>query len=389
MSQSRSTAAGPNPGAPHYWKPCALVIGENFFGGSGLGIKTQINTAIHIHRETEGTSWLGFTIEIPFGESNEDDGFGVCHTYDRVTLKSIPVDRYKIEISFSLDSAFTIETLSDELEKMLPPTDKKLSWLEVHLKERPTIKGFGMPFANRGHPSDGFVNHDGAIYGKMLVEILQQDTFQFVVAAPSQVLEKFWVQQMPDPFRYPYGEVHFWDMGRYDEILPATKGSQFTRALSFDNDNEHLAALSQSQVQDIMWVYKTALEIAETPLRAYFIPTHDGKVEDCKFFYVIVPLGKAFLEKYEETWRRLTKGGLLKLNVWDNEEDDVAVGWDARIQEASRGIEVLERHPSDINDLVLYVRRPREEDLLRDDIPVKVFGDRRKANLALQNDKEQ
>lgn len=276
--------------------------------------------------------------------------------------------------------------------KLLPPTTKHMSLLEVYVKDRPTVKGFGMPFANRGHPSEQFLNHDASINGHTLVSILERDSFQFIVAVPDEPLERQWTQKLAGPFRYPYGEVHFWDEGLYAELLPATKGPQFARAWTFDNDNEHLAALTQSQVQDIMWVHDAAVEIAATSLRAYFVPTRGGPVEECNFFYVVVPLGKEFMDKYEETWRRLTSSGLLTLNVWDHEaheDDELAVPWIARIQEVSRGIDVLDCHPSDVNDLILHVRRPRKEDMKRDDIPVKVFTDRRAANMALQKDKEQ
>lgn len=157
-------------------------------------------------------------------------------------------------------------------------------------------------------------------------------------------------------------------------MLPETKGKQFPPAVTFDNDNEHVAALTQSRVQDIMWVHKAVLEIAEIPLQVYFVPARDGPVDECKLFYAIVPLGKAFLEKYEEAWGRLTKDPLLTLNFWDDEQDDVPMPRTARIQQASRGIDVLDYHPSDNNDLVLYVRKPREEDLKRDLISVKVLA---------------
>ncbi|KAK4071937.1 hypothetical protein Trihar35433_4001 [Trichoderma harzianum] len=74
-----------------------------------------------------------------------------------------------------------------------------------------------------------------------------------------------------------------------------------------------------------MWVHKAALEIAEIPLQAYFVPARDGPVEECNLFYAISPLGKVFLEKDEETWRRLTKDPLLTLNLWDDEQDEDCV----------------------------------------------------------------
>lgn len=136
-------------------------------------------------------------------------------------------------------------------------------------------------------------------------------------------------------------------------------------------------------------MHTAALEIAEIPLQGYFVSARDGPVDECKFFYAIVPLCMAFLEKYEETWRRLTKDPLLTLNLWDDEQDEVPVPWTARIQEATRGIDALDCHPVDVNDLVLYVRKPREENLKRDRISVKNFRDRTSATVALQNNKEQ
>lgn len=94
--------------------------------------------------------------------------------------------------------------------------------------------------------------------------------------------------------------------------------------------------------------------------------------------YIIVPLGKEFSTRYEEQWRRLTKTGLLTLMA---RRDNEPVPWDVHIQEVSRGITVLDSHPTDVNDLVLHVRRPRPQDLKGPDVPVKVFEDRRTANL--------
>ncbi|QYT05110.1 hypothetical protein H0G86_012006 [Trichoderma simmonsii] len=171
--------------------------------------------------------------------------------------------------SFPLDLMTIIEKLSENMLVRPPNTDRKVSWLEVHLKERPTVKGFGMPFANPDHPSERFINHDAGINGKKLVDILQQESFHFVVSAPDQIFLKHSADACPD-----------------------------------------------------------------------------------------------------------------------DEQDDVLVEWTARIQEASRGIDVLDCHPSDNNDLVLYVRKPREEDLKCDPISVKVFSDRTSATVALQKNKE-
>jgi hypothetical protein len=78
MSQSKSS--GKSSVAAHFWKPCALLIDDHLIGGTGLGVDSYIDTTIQIHRETDAPSVMGFSISIPFGASNEDDGFGVCHS---------------------------------------------------------------------------------------------------------------------------------------------------------------------------------------------------------------------------------------------------------------------------------------------------------------------
>ncbi|KKP02528.1 hypothetical protein THAR02_05390 [Trichoderma harzianum] len=200
------------------------------------------------------------------------------------SLVIIPGNLIALKKWFQGDDSMTInEKLGENMLVRLPNTDNKMSWPEIHLKERPTVKGFGMAFANPDHPSEEFINHDAAINGKTLVDILQQE-IPLCCRRPR-----------PNPFE------------------------------------------------------KSA----------------------CYVFYAIVPLGKAFLEKYEEAWRRLNKDPLLTLNLWDDEQDEVPVPWTARIQEATRGIDALDCHPSDDNDLALYVRKPRDEDLERDPISAK------------------
>lgn len=77
-SPEATTSAGTQKTAP-FWKPCALQIEGEFLGGSGLGLPTDVKTVLVAHKNSEGTSWLGFLLEIPLGAENEEQGFGVCH----------------------------------------------------------------------------------------------------------------------------------------------------------------------------------------------------------------------------------------------------------------------------------------------------------------------
>lgn len=80
-----------------------------------------------------------------------------------------PADSYKMEIKFPTSPKidFTVKPADDSLLKLVPATDKKLTSLVIRLKEYPEVKGFGMPFANPGHLSEGVVNKGECIKGSI------------------------------------------------------------------------------------------------------------------------------------------------------------------------------------------------------------------------------
>ncbi|KAL6791425.1 hypothetical protein GGI42DRAFT_180130 [Trichoderma sp. SZMC 28013] len=41
-----------------------------------------------------------------------------------------------------------------------------------------------------------------------LIDVIEQRNFSFVVASGDRVLEKYWSQELPGPFRYPFGDEH-------------------------------------------------------------------------------------------------------------------------------------------------------------------------------------
>lgn len=247
-----------------------------------------------------------------------------------------------------------------------------------------------MPFAHPGHQSDAYINKNEAIRGDItLLHVLRRYDFRFVVAAPDQVLDKYWRQELPAPFRYPYGEEHSWSEGRYNELLPKTKGHQFKPAWSFDNDNEHLAALTQYQVQDVMWIHKAAQEIGEMKFRACFINAQDCPPDGAKQFYVVVPLSNLFLANYEKAWRKLIKSEFLQLRLFDHEKDKTLGSWDARIHDATNDLAIIQQQQR-VRDLVLLVRKPHNTELVRrPHYQAHIFEDRRAADIAFKNGKDQ
>lgn len=308
------------------------------------------------------------------------------HAVNRPKGTIPPADCYKLVIKFPTNPKldFAVKPADDSLRKRVPATDKKLSSLVISLKDYPDVDGFGMPFANRGHPSEGVVNN-GEYIGEnvTLMDMIRRLEFHFIVASPDMPLFSQLFAGIPTPFRYPYGEEHFWDEGRYDEMLPKTKGHQFKPSWSFDNDNEHLAALTQSQVQDVMWIHKASKKFGDTKLRAYFISSLSCPPADCSVFHAIVPLDKVFFQ-FEDSWRALIKSGYLKLCIYDNEEDEKPVKWEARVQEAPKTLDILKVHCVEKSDLVLQVRKPKSPQ----QAGVKIFGNRRAANLALNKNQD-
>ncbi|PKK41694.1 hypothetical protein CI102_14308 [Trichoderma harzianum] len=119
------------PSNPHLWRPCVLLIGNRFFGGKNLGLPSLITTMIQVHRESDRASWLGFTIHIPLGTNNENNGFGIRHEWNRTLLSNCPKQDYKVTIQFPLESPYSIQQVERSLLASLPDTGKLMFWLDV------------------------------------------------------------------------------------------------------------------------------------------------------------------------------------------------------------------------------------------------------------------
>ncbi|KAH8667816.1 hypothetical protein BGZ61DRAFT_522144 [Ilyonectria robusta] len=69
--------------ATSFRRPCALAIGGlqgTLFGGKALGVVgAEIDTGIHFANSSGYNPWMGFSIDISLGESDEEDGLGTSH----------------------------------------------------------------------------------------------------------------------------------------------------------------------------------------------------------------------------------------------------------------------------------------------------------------------
>lgn len=307
----------------------------------------------------------------------------------------VVTDRYNVTVKFPRDIQVLVEELPDATRSRFPSTKKDCSIVSLCLGDgQVEVRGFGMPFANPGHPSEGWINRNEPIVGGpndpsfTLLGILQLRSFIFVVQVPSAIVDRLFNKDvLPPPFGYPYGTQHFWNKERYDEQLIKLKGRQFLPVWSYDSSNAHLAVLTQSQVQDVMWLDKAAAEIRSTKFSAYFVQ----QARNSNSYYVILPITEEFRERHDAAWRRLTSSDYFRVSLFnDAGKDDPDADWDAKFISYPEGVEELgTEHPVAENELCLLVRRPLPDDTKRGPrFRVLTFADRVSANQALSEGTE-
>jgi hypothetical protein len=203
-----------------------------------------------------------------------------------------------------------------------------------------------MPFANPDHECDGWLKNAPITEDKTLLDVIKSTTYYFIVARPEKPLRVDWdTARLPPPFQYPWGTEHYWDEDRFSLLAEATKGPQFPAARSFDSDNSHLAVLTNSLAQDILWVEQAAQEIySQFRLRVYFVAI--GNEVPIEQYYVVVRLQPEFRHRFEASWTRLAGQGTLELHVWDEVDLDgePAALWVARIVDNPGSVDALSKH---------------------------------------------
>ncbi|KAM6477166.1 hypothetical protein HDV62DRAFT_395395 [Trichoderma sp. SZMC 28011] len=172
--------------------------------------------------------WVGFKLGLPLGKEqigNEQKGFGVRHAFVRGVGGGavLPSDQAEIYIKFLREGcSYAFEEASKAVFVRFPNAkgrEKGLTVIRVSLADEAcvTFSGFGMPFANA----------DDA-------------------------------------------QVEGWDVFKFKNFIKANGGHQFETADSHPDDNHHMTAVNQSNVQDVMWLDDAAIEIAVTKFPAYF-----------------------------------------------------------------------------------------------------------------------
>ncbi|KAL7943375.1 hypothetical protein V8C42DRAFT_346827 [Trichoderma barbatum] len=304
---------------------------------------------------------------------------------------AVPATDYKLIVKFSLDGIDrSVHPIGLGALTMPPEGGNELCLLRVALRKdsEPKVCGLGMPFANPGHPSDGWVNHGEPIVGNhTLLDTLSRRNFYFVVPSSAKEVYESWApERVRPPFCYYYGTEHHWDLERYRKMAFKLKGRPFAITWNYHDNNEYLTAMTQSQVQDIFWLTDASRRIFDTRLRAYFVPTDNLPPAHINInFYAIVPLDQPFLKEHAAALRCIINDDTLRLNIHASDHDKMPVEWMAQVVDSSDTIEALENHHLDDYDLVLAVRQGRPS---WKNIKLKTFNSRVIANAALEVNKD-
>ncbi|KIE02685.1 hypothetical protein MAJ_00987, partial [Metarhizium majus ARSEF 297] len=377
---------------------CAILIGGingSIFAGKGLGM-SDVGSNLIAKNIPDKTAWLGFDIHFPFGEDNEENGFGMCYNWSDSEGIAVPAKTYTVTVKFPRHNVLRIIRPVNALTRSRFPDEKReLSLVEVVLKNdaEVIIEGYGMPYANQGHIAEKWLLENMPIAnGITIMGLLEQRSYYFVVASEHNKLSEDWnFDILPPPFSYPYGTEHSWkSQSEYAAMIWNNKGHQFFPRTSFDSINELLTVLSQSQIQDFFWLEAEAKKMRQTKVPAYFIPTTEEEAEEgTQVYYAIVALRPEYRTTFDSAWRRLAKEGTLQIYLHGS-SDDEAGHWDAFIIDTPSARYDLEKHPIETHELVLCVKRPPwYHKSSRPDFSVWGFQNRSTADDALKISRNQ
>lgn len=280
---------------------------------------------------------------------------------------------------------------ASEQEKARYPTGKRyVSWVDVVLGTDASVyvKRFGIPYSNPGHPAEAWLRSPDTapvLAGLSLLDILQQRHFSFLARKMDTTMMSNWsVTSLAPKFDYGYGTDQSWDMDRYMKQLHDILGHRFQTAWSFATDASHVTALTQSIVQDFMWIQRFCLNKTTEMGSAYFVK-HPASRTSGRWL-VIVKMDRGFWKHSE--WSQACIHGTMKLVVHPGPDelseswtDDLSERFSARICHDPDEVRLLNRHPLTENDFVIRVIEP-----LHTQLGIKEFDSREEADAAYDTD---
>ncbi|KAF5962385.1 hypothetical protein FBULB1_14227, partial [Fusarium bulbicola] len=367
-----STAAKSNL-SPTLKVPCVLQINDNPFGGKSLGIITSIATFLLAMRSPDKESFLGFIIEFPLPPGVNSTGFGQCHHIDFAIQRAVPCKTLKLTVKFPREEIdITYRATSEEENARYPAAKKNMTWVDVVLGKDASVsvEGFGMPYSNPGHPAEDWLRDPASatvMGGLCLLDIIQLRHFSFLATQPEKAMMARWsVASLAPNFDYGYGTDQSWDMDRYMKQLHDVKGHRFQTAWSFGTIDSHVTAMTQSIVQDFIWIQRSCLDMTTEMGSAYFVK-HPASPKSGRRL-VIVRMDREFWKHSE--WSQACIHGAMKMVVHPGSDElpeswteDLSERWSARICHDPDEVRLLNRHPLTEEDFVIRNRVSLEWDL--------------------------
>ncbi|KAJ4055870.1 hypothetical protein NW756_002986 [Fusarium oxysporum] len=380
-------------------KDCAMLFGDSgpvIASSPSFGVGSKIGARIGNLVVPCTEPYFGVQLSIPRDPDqslSEDNGFGVCHAYDKTTSVVWPAD-HKIAIKFprgKISCSYDAVPLSVRAKFPKIENWDSFSYVTVKLNggASPVIEGFGKPFVNPADAEvEGWVN-----YGKPIAEdatflnVFHQRTFFFVVAwAPGPTSKNFGDQHLPPAFEYGYSPQPF-DEETMIALVDKNTGGAFQACYSFDNSENHLTAVNQSIIQDALWVHREAEAIAKDKFSAYFVTPETGSPADAYTLFLVVPMTKEWRDFHEAAWRRLTKDNVFGVRIYEvitpKGSDYEPAEWACNIVEFPGGVPALSEHPVEEYDLVLRAQCFNDPEVV-----IRDFSNRSAANAALRESKQ-
>ncbi|KAF5567852.1 DNA helicase [Fusarium napiforme] len=361
---------------------CAVFFGHHgplIASGDKIGLHTKIKAQLRSVQAWDCDTWIGLTLDFPLGKdqkANEEAGFGVRYRAPEHGSqdKSKLCEYHQIRIKFP--SNFSHEVQLGQSPSTF--TNEHLIYVKIHFGEdRATIEGFGIPFANHeDHQVESWINGDAPIAGKYgLLEILQQQSLYLVLPASSSLVQILGTTQNLSTFRYPYSEDLSWDLACLEKELRENKGQQFAPLYSHPTDVSHMTAVSQSIVQDVVWLRHVAKRLGYTysknrygldisskePARmpAYFFwckaPDTDTEGKEC--LHLAIPFSEPLVKAIGPAWKLLIQRRIFRLEIFTSREgrERALADWFCRLAPLGK-LDRYARHRKDTTDMILVVR---------------------------------
>ncbi|QGI70925.1 hypothetical protein CEK27_003254 [Fusarium fujikuroi] len=405
---------------------CAVFFGHHgplIASGDKIGLRTKIKAQLRSVQAWDCDPWIGLTLDFPLGKdqkANEEAGFGVRYREHGSQDRSKLCDYHQIRIKFP--PSFSYEVQQGQSPSTI--TNEHLSYVKIHFDEsRATIEGFGIPFANQeDHRVESWINGDVPIAGIChLLDILQQQILYLILPSKSSLVKILGTTQNLSTFRYPHSEDSSWDLSHFEKELRENKGQQFAPLYSHPTDVSHLTAISQSIVQDALWLHQAAervghpsskwnnegtihnwdgnLSVKHTRIPGYFFrcKVPDTGIEDG--LHLVIPFSEPLLKAIGPSWRLLIKQRTFRLEVFTSRQSQESIPgeWFCRIAPLGK-LDRYARHRKSAADLILVVRRGMQMRTYDDEIwrsyrinngndqdldKFKMFSDRQSASEAL------